>query len=77
MKGAEKVTNNKGQAPFRVLAVTRTDVRVPNQSASADSPFATSLSWWKADTRNVFEPAWRLGLSQIRAKVWKTIPQAG
>ena len=33
----------QGQAPCQVLAVTRQDVRVPNQSASADSPFATSL----------------------------------
>ena len=55
MKGAEKVTNNKEtnnkeQAPCRGLAVTRKDVRVPNQSASADSPFATSLSWWRVPT---------------------------
>ena len=40
----------QGPAPCEVLAVTRKHVRVPNQSASVDSPFATSLSWWRVPT---------------------------
>jgi hypothetical protein len=56
-------------------AIEQVSICHPNQSASADSPFATSLSWWKETTKTKFQPA-LAGLRSLQTSLWlKPLPK--